>query len=229
MTNISEIGCLIERVRELFNIEGYIRYNTPQYRSFHDDLTDFIYKNHLEDNDNWIVIAKNLVYKSTQYLSPDEANLILINLESIKRFLLKRNYEPFWQYMHPKIQDVARIRFDHSQYADAVEASFKEINVRLKKIVKQVTNSELDGAKLMTTCFSPNKPLLTIQDMDSETGRNIQQGYMEMFAGAMMGIRNPNAHANQSMSKEDTVRTLHLASLLMYKIDQAITTTGIQE
>lgn len=41
MTNISEIGCLIERVRELFNIEGYIRYNTPQYRSFHDDLTDY--------------------------------------------------------------------------------------------------------------------------------------------------------------------------------------------
>ena len=81
----------------------------------------------------------------------------------------------------------------------------------------------------MTTCFSPNKPLLTIQDMDSETGRNIQQGYMEIFAGVMIGIRNPNAHANQSISREDTVRILHLASLLMYKIDQAITVTGIQE
>lgn len=229
MTAIPDIDCLIERVRELFYIEGYIKYNTPQYRSFHDDLTDFIYRNHLEDNDSWIAITKNLIYKSTQYLSPDEANLILVNLESIKRLLLKRNYEPFWQYIHPRIQDVARVRFSYSQYADAIEASFKEINARLKKIVRQITNNELDGARLMTTCFSPNKPLLTIQDMDSETGRNIQQGYMEIFAGVMIGIRNPNAHANQSISREDTVRILHLASLLMYKIDQAITVTGIQE
>lgn len=65
--------------------------------------------------------------------------------------------------------------------------------------------------------------------MDTESGRNVQKGYMEMFAGAMIGIRNPKAHANQRITWKDAVRKLHFASLLMYKVDQAINNTGIIE
>ena len=61
--------------------------------------------------------------------------------------------------------------------------------------------------------------------MDTESGRNVQKGYMEMFAGAMIGIRNPKAHSNQRITREDAVRKLHFASLLMYKVDQAIYNT----
>ena len=42
---------------------------------------------------------------------------------------------------------------------------------------------------------------------------------MEMFAGAMIGIRNPKAHNNQTISKADAIRNLHFASMLMYKLD----------
>lgn len=65
--------------------------------------------------------------------------------------------------------------------------------------------------------------------MENESGRNVQKGYMEMFAGAMIGIRNPKAHANQTITKEDAIRKLHFASLLMYKIDQAVRYTGVYE
>ena len=37
------------------------------------------------------------------------------------------------------------------------------------------------------------------------------------------------AHANQRITREDAVRKLHFASLLMYKVDQAIHNTGIIE
>jgi len=33
------------------------------------------------------------------------------------------------------------------------------------------------------------------------TGANIQDGYKQMFAGAMMGIRNPKAHHNITISR----------------------------
>lgn len=38
----------------------------------------------------------------------------------------------------------------------------------------------------------------------------------------MTGIRNPKAHDNQTITKEDALRKLILISMLMYKIDKAI-------
>ena len=46
---------------------------------------------------------------------------------------------------------------------------------------------------------------------------------MEMFAGAMKGIRNPQAHNNMEISKSDAIRKLHFASILIDKIDNEIT------
>ena len=40
-----------------------------------------------------------------------------------------------------------------------------------------------------------------------------------MFTGAMSAIRNPKAHENMTISKDDAVRKLMFASMLMYKLD----------
>ena len=45
---------------------------------------------------------------------------------------------------------------------------------------------------------------------------------MQIFAGSMIGIRNPKAHGNQYLDKESAYKRLILASLLMDKIDEAI-------
>ena len=75
----------------------------------------------------------------------------------------------------------------------------------------------------MQAAFSQQNPIIKLEDTDTETGTNIQQGYMEMFAGAMTGIRNPQAHDNMQISKSDAIRKLHFASILMDKIDNEIT------
>ena len=63
--------------------------------------------------------------------------------------------------------------------------------MRVKTIYKERALEEKDGARLMQSAFSPNNPIIKIGDISTETGRDIQQGYMEMFSGAMKGIRNP--------------------------------------
>lgn len=220
---------MINSVRNFFTLPDNPKFTTPQYREFHDNLTHFIYRNHLERDENWDTISQNLIYKSNQFMTSNEANRILVCLENLKRMLLSRSYEQFWEYIHPRIESVARSRFYSGMYADAIEASFKEINCQVKEIVKKQTSNELDGANLMKQCFSSNNPILIIQDNTSESGRNIQLGYMEIFSGAMIGIRNPKAHGNQTITREDAVRKLNFASLLMYKIDQALISTSIQE
>lgn len=132
------------------------------------------------------------------------------------------NPSSIWENIHPLIKSVAKNRFDDGYYADAVEAAFKEINISVKKIYKNKTNIEKDGAKLMQAAFSTQNPIIKLGDISTENGFNTQLGYMEMFAGAINGIRNPKAHSNQTISKSDAIRKLHFASMLMYKIDNEL-------
>lgn len=222
MKKIKEIDKLIQMVTDFFGMEVKITFTTPEYRLFHNQLTEYIYKYCLEENRDWKIISQNLIYRSNQYMVESEANIILEALERIKRFLLKQEYEPFWKYIHPYIKEVSRVKFDKSEYSDSVEAAFKEINNRLKLIVINKTGNEYDGADLMRRTFSVNTPILQLDDINYQTGKNIQEGYMNMFVGAMIGIRNPKAHTNSVINKDDAVRKLHFASMLMYKIDKAL-------
>lgn len=128
----------------------------------------------------------------------------------------------FWGFVHPRIKALAQPRFEAGFFGDAVEASFKEVNDSVKRLFVESEGREADGAGLMNTAFSPNNAVIKLADMDTETGRNIQQGYMQIFAGAMTGIRNPKAHGNLNPDSRKALHLIALASLLMSKIDERI-------
>ena len=44
---------------------------------------------------------------------------------------------------------------------------------------------------------------------------------MQIFSGVMTGIRNPKAHDNETITREDALRKLIMLSILMYKIDDS--------
>lgn len=128
--------------------------------------------------------------------------------------------EQFWELIHPKIIEVSKTRYQAGHFADSVEAAFKEVNSIVKNIYKSITNQEKDGADLMQQAFTKNNPQIKLSDLTNESERNIQDGYMRIFAGAMIGIRNPKAHENITISKNRAIHFLFLASLLMSKIDE---------
>jgi uncharacterized protein (TIGR02391 family) len=123
-----------------------------------------------------------------------------------------------WSLMNQEIVELAKPRFLAGHYADAVEAALKEINVRVKQRYKTATGDELDGVPLMRKAFTPSAPIIVLDDLSTETVRNVQQGYMELFAGSMAGIRNPKAHSNVIISPESAIHHLMLASLLLSKL-----------
>lgn len=128
----------------------------------------------------------------------------------------------FWQLVHPRVAVLARPRFETGFYGDAVGAVYTEFNQAVKRIVKKDHGKELDGARLMNIAFSPRNPLIKLTELETETGRNIQQGYMQIMAGAMTGIRNPKAHENLNPDSRKALHLICLASLLMHKIDERI-------
>ncbi|MBI5281457.1 MAG: hypothetical protein HY858_07225 [Candidatus Solibacter usitatus] len=52
--------------------------------------------------------------------------------------------------------------------------------------------------------------------------RRLQQGYMQIMAGSMTGIRNPKAHGNLNPDSTKALHLICLASLLMNKLDERI-------
>ena len=86
-----------------------------------------------------------------------------------------------------------------------------------------------DGDGAMKTVFSANTPLIEFCNRSTDSGANTQKGFMEMLAGAMSALRNPKAHANIQIDRNDAMRRLIFASMLMYKIDEAVNYSKIAE
>lgn len=128
----------------------------------------------------------------------------------------------FWGFVHPRICALARPRFEAGFFGDAVESSFKELNDAVKRIVRDTDGRELDGAPLMNTAFSPNNPVIRLTPLTTATDRDEQQGYMQIMAGSMTGIRNPKAHGNLNPDSTKALHLICLASLLMRRLDERI-------
>lgn len=126
-----------------------------------------------------------------------------------------------WQIMHPEIIRISKSRFESGFYADAVVSAFKEINVKVRELYKQKSGQDKDGSNLMLNAFALNNgnPILKFESSSEFSDNDIQEGYMHMFAGAMKAIRNPKSHENETINKEDALRKLAFASMLMYKLD----------
>lgn len=148
-----------------------VHFRLPEYVQFHNDIREFVYENHFEHTEEWQIISRNLVYKSTQHLIRQEADIILIQLEILKRKMLSRENMSLWPYIHPRIERVVRDKFNHGFYADAVESAFKEVNHRVKQIYANQRGEEKDGQDLMRSTFSPKDPVLTFEALVSTSAK----------------------------------------------------------
>jgi|ERR1035437_542677 uncharacterized protein (TIGR02391 family) len=110
----------------------------------------------------------------------------------------------------PIIQ-ASRQLFTDGHYSQAVEQAFKCVN----NVVKDRSGSPDDGAKLMRGAFSANQPILMLNSLRTQSEKDEQQGYMDIMAGSMTGIRNPRAHEHQRVdAQSETLEMLVLANHL---------------
>ena len=109
--------------------------------------------------------------------------------------------------------------FSDGYYTRAVEEAFKCLNNAVKD---KSGRADRDGATLMQAVFSVHSPLLRLNPLQSQSDRDEQVGYMEIFAGAMTGIRNPRAHEHSLVdAPEVALELLVLANHLMRKLDDS--------
>ncbi len=116
--------------------------------------------------------------------------------------------------LHPLIAPVASDLYKNGHYRQAILDTY----ILLVNTVKTKSGRhDLDGTGLMQTVFSPKKPVIKISDDPDE-----QMGFMWMFSGSVMGIRNPKAHRLiQQHDPQRTLEWLSFASVLLKVLDNA--------
>jgi uncharacterized protein (TIGR02391 family) len=123
------------------------------------------------------------------------------------------------QNYHEKIASVSRSIFVSGHYSQAIFEACKSLN----NSVKEQSKLSDDGASLMTKAFSPNNPVLKINNLSNKSEKDEQQGFMHLYQGAILGIRNPFAHEPASpIDLTVALEYLGFLSLLFRKLDDTI-------
>lgn len=114
------------------------------------------------------------------------------------------------------VRTASRLLFADGHYARSVEEAFKCLNNEVKH---ESGVSNADGASLMRTAFSANCPILRLNRFQTDSEKDEQRGYMDIFAGSMTGIRNPRAHEHLLTDEPEVAfELLVLANHLMRKL-----------
>lgn len=125
----------------------------------------------------------------------------------------------------PEIVDVARDLFVSGFYNQAVSEAMKALD---KFIQKKTGCSDRTGTQLMTHVFSETAPRLNWSNRKSQSEKDEHNGYQRLYAGSMLGIRNPCAHEHAWIDDaEEALECLVFAQHLLRKAKRAAVTHGL--
>ncbi len=119
--------------------------------------------------------------------------------------------------LHSDIERAAGALYRNGHYANAIEDAVKALN----GVVRLRSGLELDGMPLMERVFGPGNPVLKFNDLQTQSDRDEQKGFMMLFSGAVAGLRNPRAHAFIQDDPERALEFIAFVSLLAKLLDGA--------
>jgi uncharacterized protein (TIGR02391 family) len=111
----------------------------------------------------------------------------------------------------------SRVRelFDNAHYSEATFEAFKYID---KQVASQ-SGIHKSGEALMMDAFNVDSPKINIATFSGASGVDEQRGYRFLFAGALVGIRNPRGHEHSVVDSPDVcLAHLAFASMLLRKL-----------
>lgn len=124
----------------------------------------------------------------------------------------------FEDMLHPAITKSSLKMYQDGHLREAVLNSV----VAVFQMIRGRTGLDLDGDALINEAMSLGHPLLILSDLDTESGRNDQKGFIQIFKGVFQGVRNPKSHTlDHDLTPEKVAQYLVFASLLARRIEEA--------
>lgn len=120
--------------------------------------------------------------------------------------------------IHADIPGHVRRLFDNGHFPQATFEAFKFVDEEIQRI----SGSTDYGLSLMMKVLSGSSPIVKLNPGMTRSEKDEQDGFKFLFAGAMLGIRNPRGHTTGVTDDPDTcLDHLSLASMLLRRLDEA--------
>ena len=126
----------------------------------------------------------------------------------------------FEDLLDPLIYTHAYHHYKNGNLRDAVLNSI----IAVFDLIRERTGLKVDGQTLVSEAFSldRDKTKLIFSELETESGKNDQKGFLQILIGAYLGIRNPKAHTLQhNLNKKAAAQYLVFASLLARRVSEA--------
>lgn len=127
--------------------------------------------------------------------------------------------------LHPRIREASRDLFLRGNHWEAVVAS---MNGLANYVGERSSRHDLGGVQLMRVAFCKDHPLLAFNDLADQADFDEQEGLMDLFAGAVLPIRNLQGRWVSERSDRRAIEYICLLSLLAYRLEDAKTANKSQ-
>jgi len=126
---------------------------------------------------------------------------------------------PFEQReISPDLPPKVRILFDDGHFAEAAFEALKYLD----SLVGKAAPGAKAGEARMMAAFNEAAPLISLTPLSTDSERDEQRGYKFLFAGAIIGIRNPRGHEYSVVDSPDLcLDHLSIASALLRRLQRA--------
>ncbi len=200
---IKSFGTGIDRIVWLKRIISFIRNELPSSKRYKD--IEFLFDQFLEGFPK-LYTAENVDYNSEK---------IIDNLIS---FITEDNFETLIVNLHEKISEVSLELFKNGHYTQAIFESVKTLNNYIKE---KANIQDKDLSDAMAHAFNERNPLIKLNDLETRSEKDEQEGFKLIYMGVMKGIRNPKAHENVIQNdKNRTIEYLAFISLLFRRAEE---------
>jgi len=132
-----------------------------------------------------------------------------------------------WRHLHDDLKERIKSYYEHKQYGDAASQGVQIYC----EIIRKLTGRSEDGRDLVNRIFgsSPfdNIPEIQLNDLDTESLKNIQEGQGHLSRGVVTGFRNPISHGPIDtnvpalFTELDCLNILSLVSYLITRMNNA--------
>lgn len=124
----------------------------------------------------------------------------------------------FEEMLHPVVRNCSMMLYTNGHYRESVINSI----VAIFDLIRERTGLAQDGAALAGEAFSLDRARLVFSEIESESGKSDQKGFMQIIQGMYLGIRNPKSHSlAHDLDKEKTAQYLVFSSLIARRVTEA--------
>jgi uncharacterized protein (TIGR02391 family) len=185
----------------------------------------FAYYEQLKDMCPNILESSNLAWHIHFNMKGDYWDIINWDLPNIEQKLIRICRETtnvsvvgFESLLHGEILEKALPLYTGGHYRQCIFEAY----VTVFSLLRRRAELDLDGDNLVGKALSLNNPILAFGDLNTETGKTIQKGMIQVLQGVYQAFRNVAAHPHD-LSASQTAAAQHMvfASVLVRRVEGA--------